>query len=200
MVVGFQRAAFFSEMGVGSAAIAPSTGKTNHPISEGYVALLEPFIDTVVVCTLTALVQIFTGMQEVQGVGGVQLTSDAFATVLSWFPYLLSLVVFLFAFTTMISWSNYGMRSWTYLFGRSKKSEMIYKIIFLVFVVIGASIGLGAVLDFSDRMILTMSFPNNIGLYIMSGEVKSYLKEYTRKLKAGELFSKNNSETDSKAA
>ena len=200
MVVGFQRAAFSSEMGVGSAAIAHSAGKTNHPISEGYVALLEPFIDTVVVCTLTALVLIFTGMHEVQGVGGVQLTSDAFATVISWFPYLLSLVVFLFAFSTMISWSYYGMRSWTYLFGRSKKSEMIYKIMFLVFVVIGASIGLGAVLDFSDMMILTMSFPNIIGLYIMSGEVKNDLREYTRKLKSGELFGKNNTKPDSKAA
>lgn len=200
MIVGFQRAAFSSEMGVGSAAIAHSAGKTNHPTSEGYVALLEPFIDTVVVCTLTALVLIFTGMHEVQGVGGVQLTSDAFATVISWFPYLLSLVVFLFAFSTMISWSYYGMRSWTYLFGRSKKSEMIYKVIFLVFVVIGASIGLGAVLDFSDMMILTMSFPNIIGLYILSGEVKKDLKEYSRKLKAGELFKKEEAERPSKAA
>ncbi|MGY5850344.1 amino acid carrier protein [Salegentibacter sp. F14] len=190
LVVGFQRAAFSNEAGVGSAAIAHSAAKTNHPPSEGFVALLEPFIDTVVVCTLTALVLIFTGMHEIEGVGGVQLTSDAFASVISWFPYVLALAVFLFAFSTMISWSYYGMRSWTYLFGKSKKTELVYKVLFLVFVVVGASISLGAVLDFSDMMILAMSFPNIIGLYIMSGEVRDDLKEYFRKLKAGELFKK----------
>src|SRR5690606_6111460 len=166
MIVGFQRAAFSSESGVGSAAIAHSAGKTNHPASEGYVALIEPFIDTVVICTLTALVLIFTGMHEVEGIGGVALTSSAFATVMPW--------------------SYYGMRAWTYIFGKSNRSELIYKAMFLVFVVIGASVGLGAVLDFSDMMILTMAFPNIIGLYIMSGEVKKDLDEYTRKLKAGE--------------
>ncbi|MGM0932608.1 MAG: amino acid carrier protein [Bacteroidota bacterium] len=190
LVVGFQRAAFSNEAGVGSAAIAHSAAKTNHPPSEGFVALLEPFIDTVVVCTLTALVLIFTGMHEIEGVGGVQLTSDAFASVISWFPYVLALAVFLFAFSTMISWSYYGMRSWTYLFGKSKKTELVYKVLFLVFVVVGASISLGAVLDFSDMMILAMSFPNIIGLYIMSGEVREDLREYFRKLKAGELFKK----------
>jgi AGCS family alanine or glycine:cation symporter len=195
LIVGFQRAAFSNEAGVGSAAIAHSAAKTNHPPSEGYVALLEPFIDTVVVCTLTALVLIFTGMHEVAGIGGVQLTSDAFASVISWFPYVLALAVFLFAFSTMISWSYYGMRSWTYLFGKSKKTELLYKILFLVFVVVGASVSLGAVLDFSDMMILAMSFPNIIGLYIMSGEVRRDLKEYTRKLKAGELF-KNQGEAN----
>ncbi|SHJ09309.1 alanine or glycine:cation symporter, AGCS family [Mesonia phycicola] len=188
LIVGFQRAAFSNEAGVGSAAIAHSAAKTNHPPSEGFVALLEPFIDTVVVCTLTALVLIFTGKHEVPGIGGAQLTSDAFASVISWFPYVLSAAVFLFAFSTMISWSYYGMRAWTYLFGRSKKSEMIYKFLFLIFVVVGASISLGAVLDFSDMMILAMSFPNIIGLYIMSGEVREDLREYFRKLKAGELF------------
>lgn len=190
LVVGFQRAAFSNEAGVGSAAIAHSTAKTNHPPSEGFVALLEPFIDTVVVCTLTALVLIFTGMHEVEGMAGAQLTSDAFGSQISWFPYVLALAVFLFAFSTMISWSYYGMRAWTYLFGKSKKSEMIYKILFLIFVVIGASVSLGAVLDFSDMMILAMSFPNIIGLYIMSGEVKEDLGEYWRKLKANQLFKK----------
>ncbi|MBZ9729791.1 amino acid carrier protein [Salegentibacter sp. JZCK2] len=190
LIVGFQRAAFSNEAGVGSAAIAHSAAKTNHPPSEGFVALLEPFIDTVVVCTLTALVLIFTGMHEVDGVGGVQLTSDAFASVVSWFPYVLAMAVFLFAFSTMISWSYYGMRSWTYLFGKSKKTELVYKVLFLVFVVVGASVSLGAVLDFSDMMILAMSFPNIIGLYIMSSEVRRDLNEYSRKLKAGELFKK----------
>ncbi|MCM4169699.1 hypothetical protein KCTC52924_02297 [Arenibacter antarcticus] len=190
LIVGFQRAAFSNEAGVGSAAIAHSTAKTNHPPSEGFVALLEPFIDTVVVCTLTALVLIFTGMHEVGGLGGAQLTSDAFASQISWFPYVLALAVFLFAFSTMISWSYYGMRAWTYLFGKSKKVEFVYKMLFLVFVVIGASVSLGAVLDFSDMMILAMSFPNIIGLYIMSGEVKTDLKGYLIKLKSNQLYKK----------
>ncbi len=190
LIVGFQRAAFSNEAGVGSAAIAHSAAKTNHPPSEGFVALLEPFIDTVVVCTLTALVLIFTGMHEVEGIGGAQLTSEAFASVISWFPYVLAAAVFLFAFSTMISWSYYGMRAWTYLFGKSNQSELIYKLLFLLFVVVGASVSLGAVLDFSDMMILAMSFPNIIGLYILSGEVRDDLREYLRKLKAGELFKK----------
>ena len=190
LVVGFQRAAFSNEAGVGSAAIAHSAAKTNHPPSEGFVALLEPFIVTVVVCTLTALVLIFTGMHEVEGVSGVQLTTDAFGSVISWFPYVLSVAVFLFAFSTMISWSYYGMRAWTYIFGRSNRSELIYKIIFLLFIILGSSVSLGAVLDFSDMMILAMSFPNIIGLYIMSGEVRKDLKEYMIKLKSGQIFKK----------
>lgn len=194
LIVGFQRAAFSNEAGVGSAAIAHSTAKTNHPPSEGFVALLEPFIDTVVVCTLTALVLIFTGMHEVEGMAGAQLTSDAFGSVLSWFPYVLALAVFLFAFSTMISWSYYGMRAWTYLFGKSKKVEFVYKMLFLVFVVVGASVSLGAVLDFSDMMILAMSFPNIIGLYLMSGEVKGDLDDYLVKLKSKLLFNRKDKE------
>src|SRR5690606_27185581 len=190
LIIGFQRAAFSNEAGIGSAAIAHSAAKTNHPPSEGFVSLLEPFIDTVVICTLTALVLIFTGKHEVEGLGGAQLTSDAFGSVISWFPYVLALAVFLFAFSTMISWSYYGMRAWTYLFGKSKKVEVVYKMLFLVFVVIGASVSLGAVLDFSDMMILAMAFPNIIGLYIMSGEVKLDLKGYWAKLKANQLYRK----------
>ncbi|WP_036383123.1 amino acid carrier protein [Muricauda sp. MAR_2010_75] len=190
LVIGFQRAAFSNEAGVGSAAIAHSTAKTNNPPSEGFVALLEPFIDTVVVCTLTALVLIFTGMHEVEGMAGAQLTSDAFGSQISWFPYVLAVAVFLFAFSTMISWSYYGMRAWTYLFGKSKRSEMLYKMLFLIFVVVGASVSLGAVLDFSDMMILAMSFPNIIGLYIMSGEVREDLNNYLKKLKSNQLFKK----------
>lgn len=188
LVVGFQRAAFSNEAGVGSAAIAHSTAKTNNPPSEGFVALIEPFIDTVVVCTLTALVIIFTGMHEAEGVMGAQLTSNAFGSQISWFTYVLTLAIFLFAFSTMISWSYYGMRAWTYLFGKSKKMEFVYKMLFLVFVVIGASVSLGAVLDFSDMMILAMSFPNIIGLYIMSKEVKFDLDSYLQKLKANLLY------------
>jgi len=188
LIIGLQRAAFSSEAGVGSAAIAHSASKTNHPIADGFTSLVEPFIDTMVVCTMTALVLIFTGMHEVNGLGGVELTSDAFGSVVSWFPAVLAFAVFLFAFSTMVSWSYYGMRSWTYLFGQSKKSEMIYKVLFLVFVVLGASVSLGAVLSFSDMMILAMSFPNIIGLYIMSGEVRADMKAYWVKLKKGELY------------
>ncbi|WP_340065307.1 amino acid carrier protein [Ascidiimonas aurantiaca] len=194
LVVGFQRAAFSNEAGVGSAAIAHSAAKTKHPVSEGFVALLEPFIDTVVVCTLTALVLIFTGFHQVDGLSGAQLTSDAFGSVISWFPYVLAAAIFLFAFSTMISWSYYGMRAWTFIFGKSKKTEFVYKMLFLVFIVIGASVGLGAVLDFSDMMILAMSFPNIIGLYLMSGEVKTDLNSYLSKLKNRQLFRKSKPE------
>ena len=189
LIVGLQRAAFSSEAGVGSAAIAHSATKTNNPIADGFTSLVEPFIDTMVVCTMTALVLIFTGMHEVGGgIKGVELTSDAFGSVISWFPAVLALAVFLFAFSTMVSWSYYGMRSWTYLFGQSKKSEIIYKVSFLIFVVVGASVSLGAVLSFSDMMILAMSFPNIIGLYIMSGEVRADMENYWERLKNGELF------------
>ncbi|PKD21172.1 sodium:alanine symporter [Salegentibacter salinarum] len=188
LIIGLQRAAFSSEAGVGSAAIAHSASKTNNPIADGFTSLVEPFIDTMVVCTMTALVLIFTGMHEVNGLGGVELTSDAFGSVISWFPAVLAFAVFLFAFSTMVSWSYYGMRSWTYLFGKSVKSETVYKVMFLLFVVLGASTSLGAVLSFSDMMILAMSFPNIIGLYIMSSEVREDMINYLKRLKAGEIY------------
>ena len=185
IIQGFRRAAFSNEAGVGSASIAHSATKTNEPVSEGIVSLLEPFIDTVVICTMTALVIIVTGMSGVQDVEGAQLTSQAFESVISWFPYVLVIAIFLFAFSTMISWSYYGLKSWTYLFGSSKKSELVYKLIFLIFIIIGSSVKLGAVLDFSDMMILAMAFPNILGLLILSGEVKIDLKEYLNKVKNG---------------
>tara|TARA_Y100000589_G_scaffold332320_1_gene391706 strand:- start:3437 stop:4948 length:1512 start_codon:yes stop_codon:yes gene_type:complete len=185
IIQGFRRAAFSNEAGVGSASIAHSATKTNEPVSEGIVSLLEPFIDTVVICTMTALVIIVTGMSGVQGVEGAQLTSQAFESVISWFPYVLVIAIFLFAFSTMISWSYYGLKSWTYLFGSSRKSELIYKFIFLIFIIIGSSVKLGAVLDFSDMMILAMAFPNILGLLILSSEVKLDLKIYLDKVKNG---------------
>lgn len=185
IIQGFRRAAFSNEAGVGSASIAHSATKTNEPVSEGIVSLLEPFIDTVVICTMTALVIIVTGMSGVQGVEGAQLTSQAFESVISWFPYVLVIAIFLFAFSTMISWSYYGLKSWTYLFGSSKKSELVYKLIFLAFIIVGSSVKLGAVLDFSDMMILAMAFPNILGLLILSGEVKIDLIEYLNKVKTG---------------
>ncbi|WP_150452514.1 amino acid carrier protein [Arenibacter lacus] len=188
LIIGLQRAAFSSEAGVGSAAIAHSASKTNHPIADGFTSLVEPFIDTMLVCTMTALVLIFTGKHEVYGLGGVELTSDAFGSVISWFPMVLAVAVLMFAFSTMVSWSYYGMRSWTYLFGRSKKLEMVYKVMYLVFVVLGASVSLGAVLSFADMMILAMSFPNIIGLYILAPEINSDMKNYWEKLKKGKLY------------
>ncbi len=189
LIMGLQRAAFSSEAGVGSAAIAHSASKTNHPIADGFSSLVEPFIDTMLVCTMTALVLIFTGMHETSnGLGGVELTADAFGSVVSWFPSVLAVAVLLFAFSTMVSWSYYGMRSWTFLFGRSKKIELVYKIMYLGFVVLGASVSLGAVLSFADMMILAMSFPNIIGLYIMAPEINDDMKIYWQKLKEGKLY------------
>ncbi len=188
LVAGFQRAAFSNEAGVGSASIAHAAVKTDRPVSEGIVALLEPFIDTVLICTMTALVIIFTGFHNpeiAQGLNGVQLTSKAFESVYSWFPYILGVAIVLFAFSTMISWSYYGLKGFEYLFGKSKITKNIFFLIFLVFVIIGASSSLTSVIDFSDMMILSMSFPNIIGLYILAPEVfrdlKSYLKEIKNK-------------------
>jgi len=196
LIVGFQRAAFSNEAGVGSAAIAHSAVKTDIPVTEGFVALLEPFVDTVVICTMTALVLIFTGTYEnPMGLEGAQLTSQAFSTVISWFPYLLVVAIFLFAFSTMISWSYYGLKGFDYLFGDlSEKifknrnvSKYIYFVIFLVFIVIGSSSNLGSVIDFSDMMILSMAFPNILGLLILAPEVKRDLTDYMKKLKTGEI-------------
>ena len=188
LIVGFKRAAFSNEAGVGSASIAHSAAKTKEPVSEGMVALLEPFIDTIVICTMTAFVIIITGTYENSaGLGGAELTSQAFGSVISWFPYILTIAILLFAFSTMISWSYYGLKSWIFLFGKSKYSELSYKILFMVFVIIGSSASLGSVVDFSDMMILAMAFPNIIGLLIMSNEVKLDLLSYMEKLKNGTI-------------
>ncbi|MCB0502039.1 MAG: alanine:cation symporter family protein [Bacteroidetes bacterium] len=184
LIVGFQRAAFSNEAGVGSAAIAHSAVKTRYPASEGVVALLEPFIDTVVICTMTALVLVITNLKEgffeygEKAAQGVELTATAFDTVIPGFSWLLTLAVILFAVSTMLSWSYYGLQAWKYLFGKSKLVDITYKVLFLVFVVIGASISLGAVIDFSDAMIFAMVFPNVIGLVILSPKVKEELDRY----------------------
>ncbi len=188
LIQGFRRAAFSNEAGVGSASIAHSAAKTDEPVSEGIVALLEPFIDTVIVCTMTALVIIFTGeYANSEGLSGALLTSKAFGKSIPWFPYVLTVAIVMFAFSTMISWSYYGERAWAYLFGQGKIASLVYKAVFLVFVVIGASIELGAVVDFSDMMILGMAFPNILGLIILSPEVRRDLREYFRKVKSGEI-------------
>ncbi len=196
LIWGFQRGAFSNEAGVGSASIAHSAARTNEPVSEGIVALLEPFVDTIVVCTMTALVIIFTGYyNDTSGVEGVSLTSEAFGSVFSWFPYLLLVAVTLFAFSTLISWSYYGQKGFDYLFGRySEKlfgnrtpTDTIYRLLFLGCIIIGSASNLRSVMDFSDMMVLCMAFPNIIGLVILAPEVKRDLKVYRKKLKTGEI-------------
>ncbi len=187
LIQGLRRAAFSNEAGVGSASIAHSAVKTNNPASEGLVALLEPFIDTVVVCTMTALVIIITGNHITAETEGVALTSRAFSDVIPWFKYVLALAVLLFAFSTMISWSYYGLKSWTYLFGNTRLADITYKLLFCVFVVIGAAASLTAVFGFSDAMIFAMVFPNIIGLVILAPEVRGELRKYIGKIKSGEI-------------
>lgn len=188
LIVGFQRAAFSNEAGVGSASIAHSAAKTDEPVSEGSVALLEPFIDTVVICTMTALVLIFTGYaQDPDGLSGAALTSAAFGQQFGWFQHVLTIAIVLFAFSTMISWSYYGLKATTYLFGHSKLVVVLYKVVFCGFVVVGCSAGLGAVIDFSDFMVLGMAFPNILGLLFLSGEVRQDMKNYYSRLKSGAI-------------
>ncbi len=193
LIQGFRRGAFSNEAGVGSAAIAHSAVKTENPASEGVVALLEPFIDTVVVCTMTALVIIMTnGDGAIMQYGnaesdGVAATARAFGSVLPWFPFVLTIAVVLFAFSTMLSWSYYGLQSWMYLFGRSKASDITYKILFCIFVVIGSAASLGAVTAFSDAMIFAMVVPNMIGLMFLLPVVKEEINKYVTKIKTGEI-------------
>jgi len=185
LITGFRRAAFSNEAGVGSASIAHSAAATDEPVREGIVALLEPFIDTILVCTMTGLVVVITGAYESGGEEGVLMTSKAFATVLPWFPKVLSLAVFLFAFSTMISWSYYGERCWAFLFG--SQFSIVYKVLFLGFVVFGSVLKLGNVIDFSDLMILGMSFPNILGAFLLSGKVSQALNDYWSRYKRGQM-------------
>ncbi|QPM91520.1 alanine/glycine:cation symporter family protein [Pseudooceanicola algae] len=206
LIQGFRRAAFSNEAGIGSAAIAHSAVRTKEPVTEGYVALLEPFIDTVVICTMTALVIVITGVLNVDpetglyiwneeagriatdgGVSGVALTSAAYAQAFSWFPVMLAIAVVLFAFSTMISWSYYGLKAWTYLFGESKGSELTFKVIFCLFIVVGAAASLGPVIDFSDAMLFSMAIVNIIALYLLMPIVKRELNSYVSRLKSGEI-------------
>ena len=206
LIQGFKRAAFSNEAGVGSAAIAHSAVRTKEPVTEGVVSLLEPFIDTVVICTMTALVITISGVLVVDpatglyvlneagtaiktadGSGGVALTSAAFATGFSWFPYVLAVAVILFAFSTMISWSYYGLKAWTYLFGEGKTTELVFKLIFCFFIIVGAAAQLGAVIDFSDAMIFAMAVVNITALYFLMPIVKREMNSYFGRLKSGEI-------------
>ncbi len=198
LLVGFKRAAFSNEAGAGSASIAHSAVKTKYSASEGLVALLEPFIDTVVICTMTALVIIifnFGGYFEYGGDGagavlidgisyeGAGITSMAFAEYIPYSNIFLTIAVVLFAVSTMISWSYYGLQSWKYLFGRGKRADLVYKLLFLTFVVIGAAASMSSIWAFSDAMIFAMVFPNMVGLYFLFPVVKKQLRRYLDAIK-----------------
>ncbi|HAT70683.1 MULTISPECIES: alanine/glycine:cation symporter family protein [Croceibacter] len=186
MIQGIRRGAFSNEAGVGSAAIAHSAVRTKYPASEGIVALLEPFVDTVVICTMTALVIIITNFESsfmeygTPITEGVELTATAFDTVIPHFSIVLTIAVILFAFSTMISWSYYGMQGWKFLFGKGRITDLVYKFLFLMFVIVGASISLGSVIDFSDAMIFAMVVPNIIGVILLSPKIKKELKKYNK--------------------
>lgn len=188
LLVGVQRASFSNEAGLGSSAIAHSAVKTTEPVSQGIVGMLGPFVDTVVICMITALVIVISGAYlEGDGMEGVALTSRAFATGISWFPYVLAVTVFLFAYSTMISWSYYGLKCATYLFGEDDRVEAIYKILFCLFIVVGASADLSNIILFTDSMVLAMSVPNIIGLYMLAPEIKRDLNSYILRIKQAKV-------------
>jgi AGCS family alanine or glycine:cation symporter len=192
IVQGFKRAVFSSEAGLGSAAIAHSAASVKYPVRQGMVALYEPFIDTIVICTMTALVIVLTGVYNDpataairEAKNGAALTGVAFAQASDWFPMILAVSVFLFAYSTMISWSYYGERCWSYLFG--EQSAIVYRLVFIVFIILASVVSASNLLDFTDLLVLAMAFPNLIGLYLLSGKVSQALNEYVGKLKRGEM-------------
>ncbi|HAT28578.1 MAG TPA: alanine glycine permease [Gammaproteobacteria bacterium] len=190
LVVGFQRAVFSNEAGIGSASIAHSAVCTDEPASEGLVSLLEPFIDTVVICTLTSLVIVATaypaGLMD-SGLEGIELTSAAFEHHISWSPYPLALAGLLFAFSSTLAWSYYGLQGWIYLVGDSSLAQLGFKVVFCGFIVLGCMIQLTAVLDFSDAMVFLISIPNIIGLYFFAPLVKREVNQYLEKIRSGEI-------------
>ena len=190
IIVGFQRALFSNEAGLGSASIAHSAVQTEHPASEGLVSLLEPFIDTVVICTLSSLVIVVTaypaGLMD-QGLEGIALTSAAFEHHFSWAPYPLAVAALLFAFSTSIAWSYYGLKAWTYLFSEHPLSENIFKFVFCAFLAIGCMIQLTAVLDFSDAMVFLIAVPNILGLYFYAPEIKREVHAFMDAVESGQV-------------
>lgn len=198
LVIGFQRAAFSNEAGVGSAPIAHSAVKTKHPVSEGFVALLEPFIDTVVICTMTALTIViadsayYSEQREVVAGGGptpdgVVVTSRAFETFLPQFPVILAIAVALFAFSTLITWSYYTMKAWTELFGRSRRSETVFKVVFCTFTVIGSVITFTSVLDFADSMLFVCAIVNLLACYLLLPKVREELRSFREGRRTGAI-------------
>ncbi len=191
LIMGFRRAVFSNEAGIGSSAIAHSTVKTKNPLTEGYVALWEPFLDTVVICTMTALTLIFSGVYtNPNHLEGAQLTSAAFSTFAPWAPYVLLLCMLLFVYSTLIGWSYYGVKGFDYVFGSFFKrltgkrvaAEKIYQVIFLLMIIVGTTTSLSSIIDFSDMLVLAMSVPNIIGLYILAPELRKDVKDYEQQL------------------
>ncbi|MBI1320299.1 MAG: amino acid carrier protein [Candidatus Hydrogenedens sp.] len=186
MVQGMKRAAFSNEAGLGSAAIAHAASKTDEPVREGAVAMLGPFIDTHIVCTMTALAILITGVHEnADGVEGVRVTSEAFMTVWPGFNYFLVVAVFVFAYSTLISWGYYGERAAEFLFG--EKGLWPYRALFLMVSVVSPLLSLSSVVDFADMMLLSMAFPNIIGMVFLSGKVREATQDYIRRLRSGEM-------------
>jgi AGCS family alanine or glycine:cation symporter len=186
IIIGFQRALFSNEAGIGSASIAHSAVKTNEPVSEGLVSLLEPFIDTIVICTITSLVIVTTAypnglMESHLGLEGIALTSAAFAHHISWSPILLGIAALLFAFSTAIAWSYYGLKAWSYLVGESAASQLFFKGLFCSFIALGCTVELSSILNFSDSMVFLIAVPNIIGLYLYAPEIKKDLADYLQR-------------------
>lgn len=187
ILTGFRRAAFSNEAGIGSAPIAHASVKTSEPMTEGLVALWEPLIDTIVICTITALVIIVSGAYVDTSAEGVQLTSNAFATVMPWFPYVLAVVVMMFAYSTMIAYGHYGTKAATYLFGEKKSVEITYKLIYVSMAIVGVTLDFSQLIDFADAIYFTLAVPNVIGLYLLAPVVKRELASYRKRLAAGEI-------------
>ena len=177
MIAGIRRAVFSNESGIGSAPIAYAPAKSKTHLNPGFMSLLSPVIDTIIVCSMTALVIIITGSYlESNQIEGVALTSRAFQTIAPWFPILLAFAISLFAISTLITWSYYGLTCWTFLFGQTKRNQYIFQFIFLCFTVIGTTMNLSSVINFSDAMIFAMSVPNIIGLYFLAPQLKNDLR------------------------
>jgi len=187
MIIGLQRAAYSNEAGTGSAAIAHSAVRTREPSSEGLVALLEPFIDTIVVSTMTALIVIVTGAYKIQGLSGIEITSAAYASVFPWFPKILAVAVVLFAYTTMLTWSYYSVKCWTFLAGESYRAELGYKIVYCLLLSTGAVVSMKATIEFADSMFFAMAIPNVITLYILGPQVKREIEGYVARIRSGEI-------------
>jgi len=186
-VIGMRRAIYSTEAGIGSSTMVHAAAKTDEPISEGFVALFEPFIDTVIISTMTALVIVVTGAYRIDGLNDIQITSAAFASVFAWFPYVLALAVLLFAFSTIVSWSYYISRVWSYLFGESKRSQITYRTIFCLALIPGGALSVTQVIDLIDSFFFLMAIPNIIGLYILAPQIKADLQSYLARLRSGEI-------------
>lgn len=185
LIVGFQRAVFSNEAGIGSATIAHAAVRTDEPMTEGFVSLLEPLIDTIIICSATALVIITTSYYEptfAEGLGGIEMTSYAFERNITWSPPWLALAATLFAVSTMVSWSYYGLKGWTYLFGEDQQTKQIFNVIFCLFVILGCTIQLEAVLEFSDALVFLICVPNILGLYMLTPVVKRELTAYLARI------------------